>query len=319
VLALVAVTAAPAMATTVNPVNSSYDRPGITSLPGGNFDIAWAGTDANGEVNVALLGPGGNVISKFTDTSSSTFPGTGAAIGNAFGDFVLVAWTDLSGTVHVALPLGNGLACESTGFGSSVDTPYLTLAADGTAYLTTVDSSGAMHVTEVDDNGCINEGGFGGSGTLEAGPSTTVSGNTTYVGPTLVDLNGSGTPDLWLIWAGTNSSHSINIAHFTPGDSTLGTKYVESTHSTLTDMGATTGGTNGSAFFTYCGTNNVPYGQSFNGSGPGTQQALGSDKCGIYSNDGYTNGGVDVTYDPSQSNYAYLFPKTNYQLVLDRS
>jgi len=316
--ALVAGTVTPALATTVSPVNSSYDRPGIAYLPGGDFDIAWAGTDANGEVNVAHLGPGGNVLSKFTDTSSSTFYGTGATITFGFVDFDLVAWTDLSEKVHVALYTGGGLACESTNFGSSADTPYLTVAADGTMYLTTVDGGGAMHVTEVDNNGCVLEGGIGGAGTLAAGPSTAVAGNTTYVGPSLVDLNESGSPDLWLVWAGTNSSHSINIARFTPGDSTLGTKYVESSYSTITDFGATNAGSNGHAFFTYCGTNNVPYGLPFNGGNPaGGEKSLGSDKCDIYTNLGYTNGGVDVTYNPSQSDYSYLFPATSYHLTLD--
>lgn len=314
--ALVAGAVPPALATTVSPVNSSYDRPGITYLPGGDFDVAWAGTDANGEVNVAQLGQGGNVISKLTDTSSSTFYGTGATIAFGFVDFSLVAWTDLSEKVHVALYTGGRLACESTNFGSAADTPYLAVAADGTMYLTTADGSGVMHVTEVDNNGCVLEGGIGGSGTLAAGPSTTISGNTTYVGPTLLDLNQSGTPDLWLIWAGTNSGHNINIARFTPGSSTLGTKYVESSHSTITDFGSTNAGANGGGFFTYCGTNNIPYGQYFNGQ-VGTEQVLGGDKCGIYTNLGYTNGGVDVTFNPSQSDYSYLFPETNQHLTLD--
>jgi hypothetical protein len=259
--------AAPASAATVSPVNTTYDRPGITLVPGGNFEITWAGTDASGKINGALVNTSGGVINgtKWTDNNSATYQGTGAAIAFDLSlDFSLIAWTDLNKVVHVALD-NTGVACESTGFGSSVDTPYLTVAADGTLYLTTVDANGVMHVTAVGNNGCVNEGFIGGPGTLSAGPSTTVAGNTSYNGPTLVDLKGSGSPDLWLIWAGTHSAHNINIAKFTPGNSNLGTKYVETNHATITDMGSTTFTANaqGAAFFTYCGTNNVVYGQWF--------------------------------------------------------
>lgn len=314
--------AAPASAATVNPVNTTYDRPGITLVPGGNFEITWAGSDPNGKINGALVNTGGAVINgtRWTDNNSATYQGTGAAIAFDPGlDFSLIAWTDLSKTVHVALD-NTGVACESTSFGSSVDTPYLTIAADGTLYLTTVGSNGAMHITEVGNNGCVNEGFIGGPGTLSAGPSTTVAGNTSYNGPTLVDLKGSGTPDLWLIWAGTNSAHNINIAKFTPGNSSLGTKYVETNHATTTDMGSTTftADTQGAAFFTYCGTNNVVYGQWFLGTGPETEIAIGG-SCAIYTNpSGFINGGVDVTYDPATSSFDYLFPnKGNQDLILD--
>lgn len=314
--------AGPASAVSISPANGTYDRPGITLVPGGDFEIAWAGTDANGKINGAMAGTNGAIISgtKWTDNNSATYQGTGAAIAFDLGlDFSLIAWTDLGKTVHVALD-NNGASCESTGFGSSVDTPYLTVAADGTLYLTTVDASGVMHVTEVDNNGCVNEGFIGGPGTLSAGPSTTVAGNTSYNGPTLVDLMGSGTPDLWLIWAGTNSAHNINIARFTPGDPNLGTKYVETNHATTTDMGSTTytQDTAGAAFFTYCGTNNVVYGQWFLGTGPETEIPLGG-SCNIYTSpSGFINGGVDVTYDPATSSFDYLFANEgNLDLTLD--
>jgi hypothetical protein len=314
--------AAPASAATVNPVNTSYDRPGITAVPGGNFEITWAGTDLNGEINGAMVNASGDIISgtKWTDTDSASYQGTGAAIVFDLGlDFSLIAWTDLSTTVHVALDNG-GAGCESTGFGSSVDTPYLTVAADGTVYLTTVDGNDVMHVTEVDNNGCVNEGFIGGPGTLSAGPSTTVAGNTSYNGPTLMDLKGSGTPDLWLIWAGTNSAHYINIAKFTPGNPNLGAKYVETNHATTTDMGSTTYPpvSLGEAFFTYCGTNNVVYGQWFLGTGPETEIALAG-SCNIYTNSsGFINGGVDVTYDLATGLFDYLFPdEGNLDLILN--
>ncbi|HEV2373043.1 MAG TPA: hypothetical protein VGS19_12825 [Streptosporangiaceae bacterium] len=320
-LGLVLGLATSASAATVSPVNTTYDRPGITLVPGGNFEITWAGTDTSGKVNGALVNTNGAIINgtKWTDNNSTTYQGTGAAIAFDAGlDFSLIAWTDLNRTVHVALD-NTGVSCESTGFGSSVDTPYLTVAANGTLYLTTVDTRDVMHVTEVDNNGCVNEGFIGGPGTLTAGPATTIAGNTSYNGPTLVDLNASGTPHLWLIWAGTNSAHNINIAKFTPGNPNLGTKYVETNHATTTDMGSTTFSLNpGSAFFTYCGTNNVVYGQWFLGTGPETEIALGG-SCNIYTNHaGYLNGGVDVTYDPATSSFDYLFAnKGNLDLTLD--
>jgi hypothetical protein len=132
-LGLVLGTAVAASAATVNPVNTTYDRPGITLVPGGDFEVTWAGTDANGEVNGALLNPDGTIVSgtKWTDSSSATYQGTGTAVAFDAGlDFSLMAWTDLGKTVHVALD-NHGASCESTaGFGTSVDTPYLTLAAD---------------------------------------------------------------------------------------------------------------------------------------------------------------------------------------------
>lgn len=321
-LGLVLAAAVAAPAATVNPVNTSYDRPGITLVPGGNYEIAWAGTDTNGRINGAMVNTSGAIINgtKWTDNSSSTYQGTGAAIAfDASLDFSLIAWTDLGKTTHVALDTGAGVACDSTGFPSSVDTPYLTVAADGTLYLTTVDSKGFMHVTPVDNNGCVLEGGFGGPGTLIAGPTTNINGNTSYNGPTLVDLFGSGTPHLWLIWASTNSAHNINIARFTPGNPNLGTKYTETNHATTTDMGSTTftADTQGAAFFTYCGTNNVVYGQWFLGTGPETEIALGG-SCAIYTHNGFVNGGVDVTYNPATSSFVYLFPnKGNLDLTID--
>lgn len=303
--------------------NTTYDRPGITTVPGG-YEIAWAGTDANGEANGAEIDSNGAIRSgtKWTVAPSSTYQGTGMAIASDPSiHFALVAWTDRGKTVHVALDVdgGPGIECDSTNFGSSVDTPYLTVAADGAMYLTTVDSSNAMHVTEVDQSPqkpCDTGNAIDPSGKWLNGPSTPVLGNTTYDGPTLVDLNGTGSPDLWLIWAGTNSAHSINIAKFTPGNGSLGTKYVESNHGTTADMGSTNAGSG--AFFTYCGTDNVVRGQFFSGTGLVPEPALGG-SCAIYTNSaGYVNGGADVTYDPATGSFVYIFPnKADQDLTVD--
>jgi hypothetical protein len=316
-LAFVAGSSLTALAGTINPVNTSYDRPGITYMPGGTYEIAWAGADASGKVNIASVAASGNVNSKYTYPGSSTYGGTGAAISGGFYSFALVAWTDLNATVHVALDTGGGLACDSTNFGSSVDTPYLTLAANGVMYLTTVDGNLGMHVTEITDNGCVNEGSIGGNGTLGAGQSTAIIGNTTYSGPTLVDLHQYGTPDLWLIWSGANSAHNINIASFIPGQRYLGQQSVESSHSTITDFGSTQALANGWAFFTYCGTNNVTYGQYLSDSGPGVETQLGSDRCNVSTAAGYTNGGVDVTLNGQTDAFSYFFPNTSLDLTLD--
>jgi hypothetical protein len=316
-LVLTSALASPALASTVNPVNTTFDRPAIVAVAG-EYNIAWAGTDANGKVNVATIDSGGNVLQKWTDSSSATFQGTGVAltIDQAFAHFFdVIAWTDLGTTVHVALSGNNfSLACESTGFGSSVDTPYLTVAADGTLYLTTVTSNGAMHVTEV-DNSCVHSNGQIG-GSFTAGPSTTVAGNTSFDGPTLLDLNSNVgfTPNLWLVWAGTNSAHSINIAKFTPGNPNLGTKFVEN-KSTIADMGSTTDSA-GRGFFTYCGTNHAVFGQHFDGNGPESELPL-QGSCAIFTNsNGFINGGVDVTFNGSA--FAYIFPNnSNNDLVVN--
>lgn len=314
-LVLVGGLAAPALAAQVNPTNTSYDRPGITALTSGDFEIAWAGSDANGSVNFAQISAGGAVVgSKYTYSGSSTFQGTGitAAFSTPFYDRAVLAWTDVNENVHVALANVNSVICEGTGFGSSADTPYLTFDSAGNLHLTTVDSGAHIHVTDVSRGTCsITEGGSV-SGVLERGGSVTIANNSAYTGAALVDLSQNGTPDLWLAFAGTNSAHNINIGHYT-GSSTLGTKYVESNHATITDMGATgftnSGGTAG-AFFTYCGTNHVVYGQPFYGNGVQPELTLGG-SCSIFTNSaGYVNGGVDVAYNgqlytafPNQSNY----------------
>ena len=319
----------PAQASVVGPIspgNSSYDRPSIVNLYSGAEEIAWAGTDANGTVNYAQINGSGVIQgSKHTYAGSATYAGTGVAV-NYFPstyaptlDNVVLAWSDLSGRVHVGL-IGNGVQCESTNFGYSYDTPSLTYAQNSAdqsegvnLYLVTVDSSNIMHVTEVDNNGCDNldTGITGGANSLGPGASTALAGQTTYDGPTLLDTTPNSAPTLYMVWAGTNSSHYINIGGFAFGaaQTSLTSHVVESDHATKTDLGNSYGSSG--TLFTYCGTNNVVYGQIYNGGGEPAEHALGGN-CAIYTSGQYINGGVDVTYD-SGGGYLYLYPNVSSQ------
>lgn len=102
----------------------------------------------------------------------------------------------------------------------------------------------------------------------------------------------------------------------TPGNRSLGTKYVETSHATSTDLGSTTC-IAGGAFFTYCGTNNVVYGQDFFGNGPQGEIAIGG-SCAIYASHGFVNGGVDVIWGSGISSFIYIFPNKGSQgLILN--
>jgi hypothetical protein len=328
------VLAAPARASVAGPISpgeSTYDRPSIVNLYSGTEEIAWAGTDANGRVNYAEINSSGAIQgTPYTDTSSSTYPGTGVAINyypSTYApslDFEVIAWTDLNSRVHVGL-ISNGVRCESTDFGYSVDTPSLTFAANSAdqseginLYLVTVDASSVMHVTEVQDNGCatLDTGPTGGANTLTPGPSTAISGQTTWDGPTLLDTTPNSSPTLYLAWAGTNSAHDINIGGFAFGASSTGltSHIVESNHATTTDLGNSYG--SAGTLFTYCGTNNAVYGQVFNGGSTEPSEISLGGNCAIYTGSGgYVNGGVDVTYDGSGGGYLYLYPTVSSQAL----
>lgn len=328
-----AVSTAPAHASVVgsiSPTETTYDHPSIVNLYSNTEEIAWAGTDTNGRVNYAEINGSGVIQgSAHTDSSSATYPGTGVTI-NYFPstyaptlDYVVIAWTDLSARVHVGL-IGNGIQCESTDFGYSYDTPSLGYAANAAdqseginLYLATVDSGGGMHVTSVDNNGCANldTGITGGANTLTPAASTAISGQSSWDGPTLLDTTPNSSPSLYLVWAGTNSAHNINIGGFTFGASStsLTSHIVESNHATTTDFGNSYGSLG--TLFTYCGTNNVVYGQVYNGGSSEPSEVTLGGSCAIYTSGSYVNGGIDVTYDSSAGGYLYLYPTVSSHAV----
>ncbi len=225
---------ASAATTAISPGESSYDRPSIVNLGPNREEIAWAGTDTNGEVNYAVANSSGAIQgTPTTDTSSATYPGTGVTLNydpstySPALDFVVIAWTDLSAKVHVGL-IGNGIQCESTDFGYSVDTPTLAFAANSAdqsegvnLYLTTVDSGNVIHVTQVQDNNCANLdiGIYGGANTLGPGTSTAISGQTTWDGPTLLDTTPNSSPSLYHGGTGEPGESSLggNCAIYTSG------------------------------------------------------------------------------------------------------
>lgn len=347
-LALVAGLAAPASATvigTVSPAKTSYDRPALVDFgtEEGTELAVWAGTDTDGHINVATVDDESAAVigSTWTDSSSSTYQGTGVAAAHAgyaeavTTDYVAVAWTDLNAVVHVGIldSAHNAIACESTNFGYSYDTPDLTFAreAPGDAvaedlYLTTVDSGGHMHVTQVVDNpanaGCLGGPGVPNAGTnlFAPGDSTEITSDTTYDGPTLFDVSPQSYPTLLMVWAGTNSAHTMNAAFFSPDVPTLSQKYVESGEATTADLSSATRYTTGETLVTYCGTNNLVYGQAFgdqNSAKPLWNESLGG-SCNIYTNAaGYINGGVAPVFDTTNSLFEYLYPnKGNLDLTL---
>ena len=345
-LCLTAGLAAPASASvigTVSPTHPSYDRPALVDDGAGDgTELAvWAGTDTNGELNVATLNDETGAVegSPWTDTSSSTYQGTGVAAAYAgyeeaiTTDYTVVAWTDLNSVVHVGILKGDSIACESTDFGDSYDTPYLTFAreAPGAAvaedlYLTTVDSTGHMHVTEVVDNpdngGCLDGTGVPNPGTdlFAAGASTVITNEASYDGPALFDVSPQSSPTLLMVWAGTNSAHNINVGFFSPGDQSLYGTTVESGEATTADLGAATEYATGETLVTYCGTNDLAYGQAFtdqNSTAPAWNESMGG-SCNIYKNSaGYINGGVAPVFDTTNDLFEYLYPnKGNLDLTL---
>lgn len=307
-LGLAVAVAAPASAATTTS-QTTYDRPSMVVAGGAQY-VSWAGSNAAGSVSIANVDDYTSDISNvYVDGASSTAYGTGTALGDSSTlGHVVVAWTDSSHTVHVAAYVGGGLVCESEGFGTSYDTPYLASQGwdgNGPLYLAWVDGSSKIHIAEVGVNDCSGSGG-----SLYPATSVTIASNTSWDGPALAYDESDG--GWWLTWAGTDSTHTLNFAEFVPGSSTLTNKIVETGKAADTDMSAAFDGQY--LYVTYCGTNNDIYVQWFDGSTL-TQSGL-SGNC--YSKEdvyGYWDGGVAVDYDYSNAALYYSYPnESNYAL-----
>ena len=123
-------------------------------------------------------------------------------------------------------------------------------------------------------------------------------------------ISGTGGERFWLVWAGTDSAHHINIAEYQPATGPDGfglarvTKSTESSHSTDNDIGAdfepTPGATDdsGTVWMSYCGTNNQVYYQEFTSVSGGTEVSEGQ-SCTVTVSNGWYSGGTDISYQYS--------------------
>jgi hypothetical protein len=312
VLALAGGLAAPAQAAVGTSVYT-YNRPSTVELGGAEY-MGWADQSSSGQVHVAKMNGSGGQSASWTE-SSSTYLATGPTIAGSNGELA-VAWTDSEGTLRLAETTGGGgggFKCETIvnqylfdndGVYSlpnsfyAVATPYLTSEGDdgsGRLYLTWVSDNGSyLHVTQFDAPGPS------GCGSGFTAVSNTNFSDTSWDGPAMV-VSGYGTSSehYWLMWAGTDSGHHLNIAEYDTSWNRL-SKNTESSHATLTDMGGgylTSGKT---IWMSYCGTNNDVYYQEFTttSGGPETQVPFGV-TCDVNQYNGYYSGGVGVSYEYS--------------------
>lgn len=294
----------------------TYNRPSIVELGAADY-MAWADTSANGDVQVTKLNSDHTQGATWTQ-SSITHLGTGPTIAAANGH-VVVAWTDDTGTIHLAETTGGtggGFQCETYFNFNSIYTPYLTSEGDdgtGKLYLTWVDSAAEMHVDEIDTpspgQGCQFSVAYN---------DLITSADSTWVGPAMaVSGYGTGSEKFWLMWAGTDSTHHLNIATYDQNWTRIN-KSTESTHATTTDIGAAFNTADGQLAMSYCGSypNYGVYYQDFSSVTGGTEQhEPGSCDTRVY--DGYYSGGVGTWYEYSSALTPVAWPdKTSYLVHL---
>jgi hypothetical protein len=191
--------------------------------------------------------------------------------------------------------------CE-TRLGVSTYTPYVTSEGqDGTGntYVTFVNTAKQMVVDQLDFSSCSASSG---SGVMGVDNQDVITSDTTNGGPALaVSGYGTGSEQFWMVWAGSGSTPTINIAQYTPGSQALTHKTTETSHTTTADIGEAFNGNDGKVFDTYCGTNNIAYYQYFTPGSGGisglTQKSVNNDSCGLVTTNGWTSGGVGAAYD----------------------
>jgi hypothetical protein len=318
VLAALTFTAGTAHAATAHGIGETTENRPSTVEVGGAEYIAWAGTDSNGEVNVAKLNSGLTAVSDGPWTYGASGTGIGAGVTIAAtrqtpnsAPYLVVAYTNGAGEVIVDAvnpnDTGNnwGYECEAD-VGISTDTPYITAEGDdgtGNLYLAYVnaDQNGAITVEQIDPSQC---NGSTGQLAIAPGQQFTITSDSSWVGPALIPDGYNGTPGsatLYLAWAGTNSAHNLNIAKYNWGATSInaGDKTVESAHATKTDMGGAYDTATKQNWISYCGTptSNFVYFQSFSGHAGGNEQSTGA-RCDVtvFQNT-YYSGGVGVGYD----------------------
>lgn len=300
--------AAPAYTATCTSTSAlcTYNRPATVGVPGGAVYLAWADVGSAGAIHVALLKDrsaqdGTATAGSWTDPKSTTFYGTSPSVQLGNGA-IIVAWSNLNGQVTLAEPDSAGGLCETRPGVTSYQTPFLTTEGAygaGSSYLTWVASDGTMHIDKLSIP-TLSQCNAGGSFAISEVAHITT--DTSWDGPALaISGYGSGSEDYWLMWAGTDSGHHLNVAEYSSSWNRLG-KTTEPAHSTLTDMGGMS--TSNEVWMTYCGTNNLVYYQAWQaGSGTGGAGRVGrfnsGSRCSVttFTTGGntYYSGGVDIS------------------------
>ncbi|MCW2935612.1 MAG: hypothetical protein JWM19_6574 [Actinomycetia bacterium] len=320
---------------------ATYNRPSVTELGGAEY-LAWADETNSGSVHVAKLTSGGGISVQWTDPHTATYYGTGPTIASVSGTGIVVAWTNLSDHhLWVGVPQGSGGANGSNAFcsedltqamnesigvapgfsypniASSDATPYLTSEGDdgsGALFLTWVDgASSYMHVTRLIPPS-------GGCGTWTLASNQNIYTDKSWDGPAMVVSGYGGTEHYWLMWAGSDSQHEINIAEYDTAWNRIG-KSTESTHSTKTDMGGAYFTASGSIWMSYCGTNDAVYYQEFTTVSGGLEIQEPGASClpETYTPPGssttFWSGGVGVNYEYSSQFMRLAWPDKTSSLV----
>jgi hypothetical protein len=337
---LPALAAGPARAFSGGLALKTYNRPSTVEW-GGTEYMAYADQTGPGHVHVVKFNSDGTVRTEWTSTSTSTYLATGPTIAVSNGAIV-VTWADSGGWIHIAEPVGTGgFGCEAVinqdfwnnspslhggvPFEQTGVTPYLTSEGDdgaGNLYLTVGDAISNMHVVQLSvptPAQCVSSADVGFFAINVVGISTA---DTTWDGPAMV-VSGYKTSSehFWLMWAGTDSGHHLNIAEFTSAWVRMG-KGTETSHSTLTDMGGAYFTAQGTVAMSYCGTNNVPYVQRFTTTAGGAEtQILSGASCDINKDSPTTgvtfySGGVGVGYEYDNKDLVYTWADaTSYQII----
>jgi hypothetical protein len=299
--------------------NTSCNRPSTVEVGGAEYET-WADTSAAGAVHVAELGSSAT----WSDPNgSNTYYGSGPTIAahriSATQTVIVVAWADTQGYLHLAeLGAKGQLACEilfydlnswpsnfpPTQFADA--TPYLTSEGDdgyGNLYLTWADADyNELHVSQIYVPSTCSGDSFGVISNVNIDTETSFDGPA-FDGPALtVSGYGTGSEDYWLMWAGTDSAHHLNIAEYNTSWGQV-SKHTETDHSTVTDMGAAYATAYKQIWMSYCGTNGVAYYQEFTTTDGGSEQHVSGTSCSVtqYTTGGitYYSGGVGVGYEYS--------------------
>jgi len=316
--ALAVVFAGSARGAAVNPGQNTDNRPSMTEAGGVEY-LAYADTTRAGAVWVTQPNSAGGIAKgPWGPTGSAadgTFVGTGPTIASVHGKGLVVAWTGLDGTIWVSELMNGSFSCISHPVTlKSGQTPYLSTAGDdgsGSLYLIWVDARSSMHVTPLT---VPAPGQCTAGDKITAGATTNIAGETAWGGPAWV-VSGYNTPAerFWLIWSGTNSGHSINVAEYRAFNGVFArVGKVTEPHYTNTDIGAAYNTSTNKIAVSYCGTDNKVYYQEFTTSELGGQEIATGSTCAINlavigkgtSNPiTYYSGGVGINYDYSHRLY----------------